>query len=149
MLYHFPGTWEDVFDKMRRRLPKLKEFAFEIPWASRYIAFEAGRWPTPWTWADGKGNMQYGDGMGIKGRDVVNRARETDRGDVRALDELRTAVNAGPVVKRVKRKRHIPGKAVGMALIKPLSPFIEFCRDPSRWLMRRFGCPVCQGLEDF
>lgn len=143
-LYQFPGTWEDMLDKIRLRLPGLGEFKFCIPWGQRYIVFEDGRWPTPWILMNNKGDMEFGDGQGVKKRDIVNRAKETNKGDRRALAELQQAVSGAGLQSRRKGMWlvRIPGRAIGVALRKHCSGVVEFWGSPSRWLRRRLMCPV-------
>lgn len=144
-LYRYPGTWERVFDQIRRRLPELEGFDFVTAWGQRYVGFQDGNWPTPWRYVDGEGDMEFGSGGGEggKGPKVVNRARETDEGDRRALEELRRGVGGVGVPSRMRRVF-----VVRRAVQQRVAGVLEFCRSPKKWLIRKLTCPVCAGWED-
>ncbi|KAH6889647.1 hypothetical protein B0T10DRAFT_404285 [Thelonectria olida] len=90
--YHFPGTWEFMFDKIRLGLPHLIDFQFQIAWSGRYVAYQGETMPTRWIWGRENGDKEFGDGIGFETeRKMLNRAKETDEGDSRALEELREA----------------------------------------------------------
>ncbi|KAK2042433.1 hypothetical protein LZ31DRAFT_500783 [Colletotrichum somersetense] len=77
-IFSYDGTWEAVFDKIRERLPNLRDLRVDetkynlnllqpsqlgtslLP--SRYIAFDIGILPSPWIDTDGEdGKMEFGD----------------------------------------------------------------------------------------
>ncbi|KAK7417659.1 hypothetical protein QQX98_004480 [Neonectria punicea] len=124
-VYHYPGTWESVFDKIRTRLPNLVDFQFHIAkWRGavgfddpsplptelsprRYIVFDIGLCPSRWIEANNiSGEMRFGNNdpstfddsgppLPSGARYVVklklNRSKETEEGDGRALEELSNA----------------------------------------------------------
>ncbi len=120
-IFGFSGTWETVYDRIREGLPKLKEFcsehhefrsAFdrrESMGASlsgfRYIAFNSGLCPTPWTEArDDMGEMEFGNNdpavcpryvtgdERYRCKQPLNLAKENELGDTRAFEDLLRAV---------------------------------------------------------
>jgi hypothetical protein len=94
VLYHFPGTWESMFDKIRVSLPHLVDFRFQIDWGRRYVAFRDGMDYQTWTWSRENGDMAFGDVAGSESeRPKLNRSEETDRGDSRALEALRKTIS--------------------------------------------------------
>lgn len=104
-LYRFSGTWETVFDRIRRELPELVDFCFKNDWTEthdevaldRYILFDHGLCPSPWIGAERSGLLDFGylrghtpmlpDGS-YEGYRELSRARITGEGDGRALKEL-------------------------------------------------------------
>lgn len=113
-VYHYPGTWEDVFRGIGNELPNLTDFRFhiycprsrdeDVPFDRpdrlttslsplRYVVFDQGLLPTQWIDVDNEeGNMDFGD---YGGRNTsLNRHLETMQGDGAALDELCAKVSA-------------------------------------------------------
>ncbi|KAK4654249.1 hypothetical protein QC762_401980 [Podospora pseudocomata] len=111
-LRQFDGAWEVVFDAIRIRLPNLVQFRMEHAKlndvagrglrsvddmdcclsAKRYVRFSSGT-ISPWQESDSDGHMD----IELGGEDeaecsVVNRAMETQEGDMRAFKELLQAV---------------------------------------------------------
>lgn len=115
--YHFPGTWEMAFDRMRTSLPHLVDFRFHIHRFAlpgfedpdvlsaslshlRYITFDIGLLPSQWIQAkEHDGEMEFGNnspkvvdsGMGLNPYHTVahlNRSKDTEVGDGRALEAL-------------------------------------------------------------
>lgn len=76
LVYHFPGTWETVFDQIGAKLPRLTQFKFDSGrgsrflhpevigarlYSDRYIAFDFGLLPSPWLGAEADGEMEFGN----------------------------------------------------------------------------------------
>ncbi|KNG86960.1 hypothetical protein ANOM_004188 [Aspergillus nomiae NRRL 13137] len=101
VIYGFSGTWEAIFDNICTRLPNLKDFCFHYGQdplfpvcpeilsdrltKQRYTAFDDF-----WHEADEEsGLLDFGDSeWGHPDRRYVNRSKETEMGDGRALDAL-------------------------------------------------------------
>ncbi|WYZ44681.1 hypothetical protein EsH8_VII_001117 [Colletotrichum jinshuiense] len=77
-IFSYDGTWETVFDKIREKLPNLRDFRFDetkhglnflqpsqlgtLLLPNRYIIFDFGVLPSPWIDTDGEdGEMEFGD----------------------------------------------------------------------------------------
>ena len=114
-VYTFAGTWATIFSQIRERLTNLQDFRLEndkpqfwfrvhgIKGARlsnrRYIACDAGRFPSPWLQADWDGEMEFGNNdpdpvvLDPGGRPwyvkmSLNRAEENEKTDGEALDAL-------------------------------------------------------------
>lgn len=116
-VYHFPGTWKAIFDKVRTQLPDLTDFRFHFGRFApasffepasmgaelsplRYITFDIGLLPTRWIEADEHdGEMEFGnndpspfdiesDKNSYATEGTLNRSKETWDGDLEAFNAL-------------------------------------------------------------
>lgn len=115
-VYTFPGTWATVLDRIRTELLNLTDFRFDqhmfglmfLWWhemgarlpEGRYISFEAGILPSPWTEPNDDGGVEFGDGIAEpwvpgendESRDdpeaIVKPAKRTEVEDRAALEAL-------------------------------------------------------------
>ncbi|KAK4198546.1 hypothetical protein QBC40DRAFT_331203 [Triangularia verruculosa] len=113
-LYSFSGTWEQVFDRIRVGLHNLVQFRMRnvvdqhsklrTPdelgcrlTAERYVTFSSGICPSPWLETKPDGTMEWPELPRENGGDYlkypgVNRAKETQEGDMKAFKERVSAV---------------------------------------------------------
>ncbi|KAK5952770.1 hypothetical protein OHC33_006363 [Knufia fluminis] len=106
-VYHYPGTWKTVFDRIRSELPQLSEFRFNFGRCHeqesaffngldrfptelapvRYVVFDMGVLPSQWVDADDRtGEMAFSDS--VDDADGFNRHKETEKEDSEALEAL-------------------------------------------------------------
>ncbi|KAF9881538.1 hypothetical protein CkaCkLH20_00684 [Colletotrichum karsti] len=119
LVYTFSGTWATEFDRIRASLTNLVDFRFcdsdkdntfkhpermetELH-CTRYMALDVGLCPSPWICGENGGVLEFGDGPpDPRGDDEedddeeedfeLNRAKETEAVDSRALNALMHAI---------------------------------------------------------